>query len=195
MTDKPIETNGTAPAGSEATAGGSGELNALLTEFETPAPGKSETKSNAVNRVLAEMKPVVDYVRSDMETKQKAAVEETLKTAIAEVKGDLKDIPDKVVRGWLYERSENESFRTAFLNRHKDPSAWSAAVAAAGKDFSTEFKAEETKRVASDINAARASISGASETRGETQREGPSVTDKWKMSGRDWEDYKRAHYA
>lgn len=194
MTDKPTETDAPALAGSEAKKGGS-ELNALLNEFDTPTTGKSEKEPIAVSRVLAEIKPVVDYVKSDLEAKQRAEVQETIKSAVEFVKEGLEGIPDKVIRGWLYERADNaQAFRDAFANRQANPAAWKAALAEARKDASTEFKAEEpTKRVASDINAARASISGATETK--DAKPGPSSADKWNMSGREWEAYKAARYA
>lgn len=194
MTDKPTETDAPALAGSEAQKGGS-ELDALLGEFDSTA-GKSEPKTKAeLQRVLADIKPVADYVRSDMEAKARAESGKAIDAAVSAVKGDLKDIPDKVARGWLYERSENQEFLSAFQNRQKNPKAWQAALAEASKDFSTEFKAEDTsKRVASDINAARASVAGATETKGEAPK-GPSVIEKARMSDAEWAAYKAERYA
>lgn len=197
MTDKQIETDASPQGGEKGNSGGPANLDSLLKEFDSGS--KPETKPDPVKRVLTELAPVIEYAKSNAEKEQKADIDNTVKSAIQFLKEDeaLKDIPDKVVRGLLYEYSgENESFRTAFLNRSSNPQAWKTALTEARKSAAVDLKpaAEDTKRIVSDTLAARAAISGGVPTQGDAPK-GPTPAQMMRMSEREWMDFTREQAA
>lgn len=197
MTDKPTETDTSPQGDGKGNSGGPANLDSLLKEFDSGSKPEN-AKPDPVKRVLTELAPVIEFAKSTAEEKQKADIDNTVKSAIQFLKEDeaLKDIPDKVVRGLLYEYSgENEGFRTAFLNRSNNPQAWKAALTEARKSAAVDLKpAGDTTRVPSDVLAARAAISGGVSTQGDAPK-GPTPAQMMRMSEREWQDFTRDQVA
>lgn len=192
MTDKPIDPNAAPQGASEASTGGPADLDSLLKEFETPKAGKPEVKS-APLEVLTKLKPVIQFAEARMAKEAKDEIDTSIKSAVDFVKEEevIKDLPDTVVRAMLNSTViENPKLLDAWNGRTNDPKAWNAALAEARKIVTENLKPVIEKRVPSDINAARAAISGVASTQGETPT-GPTPAEKFRMSEREWRDYTR----
>lgn len=191
-TEAPNTANGGQPARAETGSAGA-DLDGLLKEFETPNPGTASPRADM--SVLKAIKPVIDYVDTEMKTKAKSALDEDIKKAVGFVKEDesAKALPDKLVRGFLEGHAvEDESFARAFQNRQADPSTWQAKLADARKALAEEIKSLPGNMVKSDVEAARAAVAGRSEPVGDTA---PSAIELASMSQRDFDDYVKKQIA
>jgi len=84
------------------------------------------------------------------------------------VKEEAKDIPPRLVRGLLEGyAAENQPFADAFKNRHSDPTTWQAKLGEARGEILKDLKTLPGNTVKSDVEAARAAISGRSEPVGD----------------------------
>lgn len=192
MTDKPIDPNAAPQGASEASTDGPANLDALLNEFETPKASKPE-KASAPLEVLNKLKPVIQFAESRMAKEAKDEIDTSIKSAVDFVKEEevIKDLPDTVVRAMLNSTViENPKLLDAWNGRANDPKAWTSALAEARKIVTENLKPVVEKRVSSDINAARAAISGAAPTQGEAPK-GPTPNEMFRMSEREWRDYTR----
>lgn len=185
-TETPNTTNGGQTARTEIGSAGT-DLDGLLNEFESPKP---VTQPRPDISVLKAIKPVIDYVDTEMKTKAKTALDEDIKKAVSFVKEDesVKALPDKIVRGFLEgHAAEDPSFAQAFQNRQADPNTWQAKLADARKAFSEEVKGLPGNMVKSDVEAARAAVAGSrSEPVGDKQ---PSAVELSRMSQREFDNY------
>lgn len=198
MTDNPTTSDASVQTGAEPKASGTA-LDALLAEFSAKTGKPENLPTNGAERVLGELKPVIDYARTQQEREVKADIDKTIGDAIKFVKEDeaLAGLPDKVIRGLLHDYAgEKDQFQTAFLNRHKDAAAWQAALKEARTWAAADLKpaASNQDRVASDVLAARASISGVSQTKADA-RQMPSPTAQLRMSDQEWNAFLEGQYA
>ena len=169
MTTETTQTaDGGAPAPAGGSAAGAANLDALLKEFDG---GKPETPKPTIPD---DVKPVIEWARSEMTNRQIESVQKDVKDAISFVKEDesIKDLPDKMVRGMLEAHaSEDPTFKQAFENRSKDPAAWKAKLAEARTAVAKDLQPLGLgSKVSSDVLAARASISGAKPNPGDAPK-------------------------
>lgn len=195
MTDKPIDPNAAPQGASEASTGGPADLDAFTAEWDKAigGEGKPEIKSSAPLKVLTKLKPVIQFAEARMAKEAKDEIDTSIKSAVDFVKEEevIKDLPDTVVRAMLNSTViENPKLLDAWNGRTNDPKAWNAALQEARKIVTENLKPVIEKRVPSDINAARAAISGVASTQGETPT-GPTPAEKFRMSEREWRDYTR----
>jgi len=179
QTDQKTAGNGGAAPRSEPTAGQS-DLDTLLKEFET-----SETKPD-IGRVLRPLEPVIEFARTEMAGRAKKEVEDDINKALdySYEAEELKGVPKRFVRGY-YEAyaSENPDFVQAFTDRGKNPKGWKAALEGARTEMVKEWKEVPTNTIRTDVEAARAAISGTVQP-GEAPKLDPRKL--MKMSGSEY---------
>ena len=187
MTDN-SQVNGTAPASSETKAEGTANLDALLSEFTEK--GKPETKfSPEVAAVLKKVQPALEYVEADRVKRTREETEKSIKSAVDFIREDeaIKEMPEQVVRGMLFDKAaQDASFAAAYENRHSDPKTWQAKLAEARTEAAGIFKPVTISRAPSDVLAARASIAGVSQPKGDADPR-PSPEKLFAMSDREFE--------
>ena len=189
MTDKPTG-NEAALAATESATDGTADLEALLAEGEQLGRRKPEKQRDQASSLLAKFKPVIDFAEAEMTSRAVAETNTALKTAIDFVKSEeaIKDVPDKVIRGLLGAYAdEDESVRTAFVGRKMNPGAWTSKLAEVRTKIVEELKPLSEKRVASDVLAARASISGETATKVEPSKVSPQKL--YVMPKQEWDAF------
>lgn len=154
-----------APVKPEAEAGDAQEktVEELLNEFETetePTPEKpGGTEQSKIDWLVQR-----EEERAKLETRQ--TTQSTVNETVAEIKKSLEiDVPDRMIRGDLYARAEDdERFLVAFRDRRKNPSAWKGVVSNIAKEIRQDFENRPDADATADRNAVQTavrSISGA----------------------------------
>ena len=116
------------------------------------------------------------YAESRMREDTQARERKSVDDAVNFVKSDdsLKPYPTKVVQGYLQMRySEDTGFKAAYDNRGKDPKAWEGALKGAQSSFKDEMKGFAPQNLRSDVEAAKASVSGARGSEADTSKIDP----------------------
>lgn len=184
-TETPNPADGATPA-SGGRAAGTADFDALLAEYTQGT--KPEPKAD-VSKVLDGLKPVIEFANTELSNRHNEALKKDLNAAIEFVKEEeaAKDIPPTVVRGMLeLYASEHEEFAKAFQNRSKDKATWQAQLAEARKYAVTELKGlSPSTRVASDVAAARAAVSGEA-SKPPPKGDGPTPQQMLQMPEREW---------
>lgn len=177
MTTEKTQTT-TNVGGSPQSEAGSAEtdLDKLLKEFDSP----SETSKPEATVSLKAISPVIKFVNEEMIAKQNERLSKDISDAVSFVKeGDVaKEISTKLVRGYLEGyAAENDSFKNAFLNRNGNTDEWKRQLGEAKKAFLEEIKSLPSSQnmVQSDIEAARASVSGRVSQPGEPKPLDPNA--------------------
>ena len=160
-TNSPQADGGASPR-TEAGSAGTETLDALLNEF---GKAKDGTTPAAVLKAVA---PVIDYVNAEKAEKAHLKVANAVKEAVAFVKkaDEAKDVPDDLVQGILEVRAgKDPSFKQAFERQFQDPQTWAAKLNEARSDAAKLLKGwggerEDGSRIASDVAAAKAAVSG-----------------------------------
>lgn len=185
-TETPNTANGGTQSRAEGGAAGA-DLDGLLNEFENPNPGAAQPRA-ADTSVLKALKPVIDFANTEMNARAKAALDNDIKSAVSFVQEDeaAKAMPPRFVRGFLEGyAAENETFAQAFQNRQKDPATWQKQLGEARGAFLEEIKTLPGNTVKSDVEAARAAVSGRSEPVGD--KSAPSAVELVAMPQRDFD--------
>ena len=193
MTDKPTDPNAAVPTAPEASAGGPANLDALLKEFDSPAAKPESKPASEPLGILKELAPVIRYAKNSLAKEEAAEIDTSIKSAVSFVKEEeaLKDTSESLVRKVLNTTvAEDPKLSAAWNSRHADPAGWNAALKVAREMVKQELAPLTEKRVPSDVLAARAAISGGVST-GPADAKGPTPDQMFRMSERDWADYKR----
>ena len=168
------------------------DLDSLMSEWnQTDEPPKATAPqpSPDVGKLLNSLKPVVQYAESSMLKEQQQEQEEFINGAVSFIKeGEgLAEMDGDIVEGYLYSRyNKSADFKAAYDSRGTNPDAWNKAL----EDARTDFAGRTGKTdVRSDIEAAKAAVSGSSDAAPSDDR--PSVKDLNTMSDHDFEAYKR----
>ena len=186
-TETPNTANGGTPARAETGSAGA-DLDGLLNEFENPQPGSKPAADTP--SVVKALQPVIEFATTEMNTRAKTALDNDIKAAMSFVQEDeaAKAIPPKFVRGFLEAHAaEDETFAKAFQNRQKDPATWQKKLGEAKGSFLAELKGLPGNMVKTDVEAARAAISGRTEPVGETAM--PSASELMRMSQQDYDAF------
>lgn len=186
-TDTPNTGNGAVTQRTEAGTAGA-DLDGLLKEFENPNPGNQPRAAEA--SAFKALQPVIEFAQTEMNTRAKAALDGDIQKAVAFVKEDeaAKDIPPRWTRGFLEGyAAENQTFAQAFQNRQQDPATWQKQLGEARNEFLKEIKSLPGNTVKSDVEAARAAVSGRSEPVGDKTT--PSPVELAKMPQHEFDAY------
>lgn len=192
MAEQQTQPNGPAKPDTVGTAEES-ELDRLTSEFEATI-GTDQNSPAANNYLLGlgkAIKPVVDYVTTEAQTKQVAEVEKDVKSAMDFMADgdDYKGISPRFVRGYLEDLArEDQSFKAAFMARRTNPDGWKGALAKAQAAFRSEVDTFRGTAVKDDVAAATASVRGTSTTGTKGPAFDPIKAEK--MSDRDWETFR-----
>jgi hypothetical protein len=177
-------------SGTEAAASEESELDTLLKEYETDRT--PEIKPNGdVGRVVAALKPVLDYTRDRMAKDQADAVQGDLDNAFKFVteQDELKSLKPAVVRGFLEAYGvDHPDFAKAFQNRQKAPEVWNEALVKGRDWLKEEFAGISKSDERGDIEAAQAAVTGTTDQVPDA-KSGPSPTDMFAMSDVQWENF------
>lgn len=183
-TETPSTANGGGTPRAETGSAGA-DLDGLLNEFENPNPG---TQPRAETSVLKALKPVIEFANTEMESRAKTALDNDIKSAVSFVQEDevAKAIPPKLIRGLLEgHAAEDKTFASAFQNRQADPATWQKKLGEARGAILEELKGLPGNTVKSDVEAARAAVSGRSEPVGD--KTAPSPVEMMHMSQREFD--------
>lgn len=186
-TDIPNRADGGSQSQPEGRSGET-DLDKALAEFQTAVPEK--------NPAVETSKSIDVLARFAAESLAEKANERT-KTDIDKAVSFVKDggeVPDTFVSGFLhYRAAEDPEFKAAWENRTKAPKAWDAALAKAKSDFAGEVTKLPGNRIKTDVEAARNSIRGGTETPGDPDKLDPVALRK--MSDQEWEKVLEREYA
>ncbi len=160
---KPEEQPKAAP---EAEAGGSDAqdktLDELLKEGEETFKEKSKPEDEPEKKDDTRLERRVETLEKGRIKEQvDKGIAETVK-AIRESDEALENVPDGLVRGFIYEKAEDARFMLAFNNRVVDPSAWNGILKAAGKEFSGLIGRLHNPELSASRQAAQAASRGVS---------------------------------
>ncbi len=183
--EQAVATEPNAGATPPADGGGAQEqsVDELLSEFDAgntkeptdeKQPVPKEESDGKVEFTPSQRKELLDELRTDIK------VEEELKTAVKEIKGDL-DIEDNYVRWRLEELAKNdERVWKAFIARKSNPKAWSAVSKKLNKELSDKYGKPAT---GTDKEQIASAVHSATQTSGAPSGE----VDIKKMSDADFE--------
>lgn len=150
-----------APAGTSGTS----ELDRLLTEFDKKPVAAPPDTNTALRDLTEAFKPVARFAEQKMQEEVRATTQKSIDDAISFVKGDedLKTVSPVIVKGFMSARyADDQSFKTAFDNRGKDPKGWEAALTSTQADFKKEMGGSvASSTLRSDVDAATAAVRGA----------------------------------
>ncbi len=166
------------------------DVDRLLSEFEE---GKAAPKTDYPNikPLIEAIKPLATYTTRKMQEETAAAGKKSVADAVSAVKSvdELKEIPDRVVRGYLQDRYvEDVEFRAAYDKQGENPQAWQAQLAKAREAFAEDIKVVAAKGVRSDVEAAKAAVKGAGKSQDTNQEE--SVDALFAMSDAQFRAFK-----
>ena len=179
-----------APGGTAATS----DVDRLLAEFETGTKPETAPRNDVplVKPFIEAMKPVAAFAERKMREEQDAEARKSVDHAIGVVKegDDLKDIPDRVVRGFLRDLyNEDADFRAAHDKRGENAKAWNAALVKARESFTEDVKTIAGKNARSDVEAAKAAVRGSGRVTETKTDENPEAL--FNMSDADFRKYKQ----
>ena len=194
MTDR---VQADAKAGDKAAPGGTAatsDVDRLLAEFEAGTKPESAPKTDIplVKPLIEAMKPVAAFAERKMREEQDAETRKSVDHAIGVVKEgeDLKDIPDRVVRGYLRDLyNEDADFRAAHDKRGENAKGWQSALVKAREAFSEDVKAIAGKSARSDVEAAKAAVRGSGRVAEPKTEEDAEAL--FNMSDADFRKYKQ----
>ena len=163
VTDDPAKTD--APnEGTEAKPGAPGaqddatDWDALIGESKPTTESKPEPKAGEVVS-----REEFDALKDDL---AKKSVKEAIEGAVGTIKGnfdDLKDVPDRMVRSYLYGLAEDKpELLLAFGNRQQDPATWNKAMKLIGKEITADLAERPDAHLTEDAQAAADAVRGVS---------------------------------
>lgn len=173
------------PAQAAETPTDGADLDSLLKEW-----GDSPKPDPTVGRVLNAVKPVIDFARTEQAKRAIDEQTEGMNSALDFMREaeDYKEFPKKWIRGYLeVYAAENTSFADAFQDRSGNPEAWKSELAKARDVFPEWVKELPGNSVRSDVEAAKAAVSGTSTERDdEGDSDEPAAIDLWQLSDSDF---------
>ncbi len=102
-----------------------------------------------------------DALKDDL---AKQSVKEAIEGAVGTIKGssdDLKGVPDRLVRSYLYGLAEEKpELLQAFGNRQKDPANWNKAMKLIGKEITADLAERPDANLTEDAQAAADAVRG-----------------------------------
>lgn len=150
-------------AAAEGTDSPKSDFDRLLAEFSTsqaePAPAASPPVSPT------DLVPVIEFAKAELTARAKAAVDNDIKAAVDFLTEpeELKGLPSRFVRGYAEAYAiENPDFGRAFNERQSNPTRFKAHLAKAREALLDDFKKLPGNMVRTDIEAAKAAVSGQS---------------------------------
>lgn len=190
MADPKQVEPGTGDKPASAAGAATSDVDRLLSEFET---GKTQSKTElpTIKPILDAIKPLATFAQRKMQEEVSTAAKKSVADAVSAVKSldDLKEVPDRIVRGYLQDRYvEDAEFRTAYDKQGENPQAWQGQLTKAREAFSEDMKFVSAKSVRSDVEAAKAAVRGAGKTQDTKTDDDPGAL--FAMSGRDFAAYK-----
>lgn len=157
-TDQIAPPNAGAAPRAEGTAGQS-ELDRLLSEYEKAPDQKPDTA-----KVVKSLEPVIQFAQAEMTGRARKVVEDDIQKAldfVYEAEG-AKGVPKRIVRGYMEAYAgENPDFVQAFMGREQNRKTWENALSGAREAFLKDFKEIPGNTVRTDVEAARAAVTGA----------------------------------
>lgn len=172
-----------------APTSGESELDKLLSDFKQQTPPQQAVETS----IIKELAPVIKYAKGRMEDDERAAFNDDVAKAVTFVSEaeEVKGLPQRFVRGYLHDlAAEQPTFRDAFVNRRQSPEDWEKALTNARTAIAEEAKVFMGGRLRTDIEAARAAVTGQSST-APPEKPLPSNTELENMSDRDYAALKR----
>lgn len=150
---------------SETSPVGTESLDSLLAKWTESSSASPDDAGNVVGRVLKKVEPALDFVATQAAKTQIEGLQTDLNAALDFMlePADYKDFPKRWMRGYLEGYStENASFSKAFEARGESPDAWRSELAKAREAFPEWLKELPGSKVRSDVEAAKAAVSGTS---------------------------------
>lgn len=159
---------------SETPPVGTESLDSLLQKWSESSSASPDDAGNVVGRVLKKVEPALDFVATQAAKTQIESLQTDLNAALDFMlePADYKDFPKRWMRGYLEGYStENDSFSKAFEARSEHPDAWRSELAKARDAFPEWLKELPGSKVRSDVEAAKAAVSGTSTERVDASEE------------------------
>ena len=151
-----------APNGAaDAPPSGTPALDQLLAEFDQPKPGATAARPDAT---LAALKPVIEFASQELQTRRADAVNKAVDDTVGQLLDgeQFKGYPKDLGRAYLeLHGAKNPAFSEAFNKRATDPDGWKRAFDSAKGGFQEFVKSLPGSTVRTDIEAAVASVQGA----------------------------------
>lgn len=189
MADPKQVEPGTGDKSDSAAGAATSDVDRLLSEFET---GKTQLKTElpTIRPILDAIKPLATFAQRKMQEEVSTAAKKSVADAVNAVKSDdLKEVPDRVVRGYLQDRYvEDPNFRTAYDKQGENPQGWQEQLTKAREAFAEDMKFASAKSVRSDVEAAKAAVKGAGKTQDAKPEDDTDAL--FAMSGREFATYK-----
>jgi hypothetical protein len=165
-------------------------LDELLGEFNEPQPQPQPQEVQQPNA----MDEVVDFVREvkteRLQEKLDTGISGAVETMMKEE--SLSKLDPDIVEGFLHGRAyKNANFQKAFETREQNPAAWNKAVSDATKELSTKMSKPD-EQITSDLAAAKAAVSGVSNTAPEQTSDRKSALELNRMSDAQFNAYKQS---
>ena len=168
------------------------DLETLLNEYESNTDTPDTAPANAdLAKFAKAVKPAVDYANKQEAKEAQAEFDADVKGMVSFFgKADgLKGISDKLMLGFIEAHAaEDAEFKTAFENKGKAPQAWDTAKETA-RDAIAKLVADlPGSKVRTDLEVALAAVDGTTDN--PVSGDGPSPTQKMRMSDKEWREYK-----
>ena len=155
----------TDPNAAQAAEGTAGELDSILDEWGKSPSNEPDKVRDAVGTTLKSLKPVIDFARTEQSRREVEVLDKDLNAALDFMAEENKDLPKRWMRGFLEGYSlENQDFANAFNDRGQNPSAWKGQLSKAREALPEWLKELPGSTVRSDLEAAKATVSGTSTT-------------------------------
>ena len=154
-----------ANASETSTVGTDKTLDSLLDEWGNSSSASPDKTGDVVGRVIKEVKPVIDFARTEAARRANEQDEKDLKSALEFMAepDEFKEFPEFWMKSYLEGYSaDNPAFVDAFAKRGENPEIWKAALNEAREKFGERIKELPGSKVRSDVEAAKAAVSGTS---------------------------------
>lgn len=143
-------------------------LDSLIAEWGESSSATPDNAGDVVGRVLKKVEPALNFVAAQAAKTESEDLTKDLNAALDFMlePDEYKDFPKRWMRSFLEGYStESDSFSNAFENRHANPDTWRSELAKAREAFPEWAKELPGSKVRSDVEAAKAAVSGTSNER------------------------------
>ena len=166
VTEEKAKPKDPSKTGQEAEAGGSDAqdkpLSELLDEGEEAFEEKSKPDDEPEKKADTGLELRIEKLE---QSRTKELVNKGISEAVKAIKGSnetLGSYPEKLVRGFIFEKAEDPRFLVAFSNRETNPGAWNGILKAVGKELSELVAEIPNPELSASRQAAQAASRGVS---------------------------------
>lgn len=161
------------------------DLDTLLKTYE-----ESESEEKKDSKEQPDNVALLEELRRERQEREAEKTQKDLQNAVDTIKEHGVDIPDKYIRGALYDLADTDPrFSKAWVNRSSNPRQFNKVLKTLAKELKDDFLDKDLTDTKNDVVSA---VKGASKEKGSEEMSEKELRSKiLKMNDQEFEKYKR----